>query len=145
MLRRTATTERVAEALHVKPATVRKYARDHILPFDTTPGGHRRFDVDEAVQAVVVAMTRAGRPGAVESGEAGRPGAIESGEAGGPGVVESGEAGWEPAPDIPYVRVEPAHSVVVTALATAPIDDAPIGVYDTPEDQAGWATGLPVV
>src|SRR5680860_1079421 len=81
-----ASAARVAEALHVRPATVRKYARDHILPFDTTPGGHRRFDVDEVVQAVAVAMRRAGRPGA----------------------VASGEAEWEPAPDIPYVRVEPA-------------------------------------
>lgn len=52
-MNRTATTEQVAAALHVKPATVRKYAREQRLPFDTTPGGHRRFDVDEAVRAVL--------------------------------------------------------------------------------------------
>lgn len=50
---RTATTEQVAAALHVKPATVRKYAREQRLPFDSTPGGHRRFDVDEAVRALL--------------------------------------------------------------------------------------------
>lgn len=52
-MNRTATTEQVAAALHVQPATVRKYARDQRLPFDTTPGGHRRFDVDEAVHAML--------------------------------------------------------------------------------------------
>ncbi len=52
-MNRTATTEQVAAALHVKPATVRKYAREQRLPYDTTPGGHRRFDVDEAVRAVL--------------------------------------------------------------------------------------------
>jgi hypothetical protein len=52
-VRRTATSEQVAAALHVKPATVRKYAREHRLPYDTTPGGHRRFDVAEAVAAVL--------------------------------------------------------------------------------------------
>ncbi|MGA0831177.1 MAG: helix-turn-helix domain-containing protein, partial [Nitriliruptoraceae bacterium] len=36
-MRRTATTEQVAAALNVKPATVRKYAREHRLPYDTTP------------------------------------------------------------------------------------------------------------
>lgn len=52
-MNRTATTEQVAAALHVKPATVRKYAREQRLPFDSTPGGHRRFDVDEAVRALL--------------------------------------------------------------------------------------------
>lgn len=54
---RTATTEQVAEALHVGPATVRKYAREHRLPYDTTPGGHRRFDVEEAVEAILGSRT----------------------------------------------------------------------------------------
>jgi hypothetical protein len=44
---RTATAAQVATALHVKAATVRKYARGRRIPFDSTPGGHRRFDVRE--------------------------------------------------------------------------------------------------
>ncbi len=39
-------------SLHVKAATVRQYARAGRVPFDVTPGGHRRFDVDEVVQAM---------------------------------------------------------------------------------------------
>jgi DNA-binding GntR family transcriptional regulator len=49
---RTATTAAVAAALGLRPATVQGYARNGRIPFDTTPGGHRRFDVDE-VRAVL--------------------------------------------------------------------------------------------
>jgi excisionase family DNA binding protein len=49
---RTATTAEVAAALGLRPATVQGYARNGRIPFDTTPGGHRRFDVDE-VRAVL--------------------------------------------------------------------------------------------
>jgi excisionase family DNA binding protein len=49
---RTATTSEVAVALGLAPATVQKYARDRRIPFDLTPGGHRRFDVEE-VRAVL--------------------------------------------------------------------------------------------
>ncbi len=51
-LARTATTAEVAAALGLRPATVQGYARNGRIPFDTTPGGHRRFDVDE-VRAVL--------------------------------------------------------------------------------------------
>ncbi len=51
-MQRTETSAKVAEALHVKAATVRQYARAGRVPFDVTPGGHRRFDVDEVVQAM---------------------------------------------------------------------------------------------
>lgn len=47
---RNATTKEVAAALHVEPTTVQRYARDGRIPFDTTPGGHRRFDVDEVIR-----------------------------------------------------------------------------------------------
>lgn len=49
---RTATTEELVRALQIGPATVRRYARQRRVPFDTTPGGHRRFDIDEAVAAL---------------------------------------------------------------------------------------------
>lgn len=54
---RTATTEQVARALHVQPATVRGYAREARIPFDVTPGGHRRFDVGEVVEALATPFT----------------------------------------------------------------------------------------
>lgn len=46
-----ATTADVAEALNVKPATVRRYAIQGRIPCVTTPGGHRRYDLAEVVQA----------------------------------------------------------------------------------------------
>lgn len=46
-MNRTSTTTQVASALGLRPDTVRKYARNGQIPFDTTAGGHRRFDVDE--------------------------------------------------------------------------------------------------
>jgi excisionase family DNA binding protein len=47
---RTASTKDIAEALHVEPTTVQRYAREGRIPFDVTPGGHRRFDVAEVVE-----------------------------------------------------------------------------------------------
>jgi hypothetical protein len=38
--------------LGLAPATVQKYARDGRIPFDLTPGGHRRFDVEEVRAAL---------------------------------------------------------------------------------------------
>lgn len=86
---RTATTEQVAAALHVGPATVRKYARNHQLPYDTTPGGHRRFDVVEAVAAM--------RGQQLDDRD------VE------PEIVDF----------VPYVQVEPTHEVAVLATVAA--------------------------
>lgn len=44
---RTATTRHVALALHVTESTVQAYSRERLIPFDRTPGGHRRYDIDE--------------------------------------------------------------------------------------------------
>jgi hypothetical protein len=117
---RTATTEEVARALHVGPATVRKYARQSRVPFDTTPGGHRRFDVDEAVAALT--------GGSGSSEQAGPPVGTDAG-----GAL-----------DTPYVQVEPEFSVTVTC-ALAAVGDAPVGAYDTGEDRAVWAVETAVV
>lgn len=38
------TTKDVARLLRVSPETVRQYAREGRLPFQETPGGHRRYD-----------------------------------------------------------------------------------------------------
>ena len=49
---RTATTRQVALALHVTESTVQTYSRDSRIPFDRTPGGHRRYDIDEVRAAL---------------------------------------------------------------------------------------------
>lgn len=123
MTNRTATTEQVAAALHVKPATVRKYARERRLPYDTTPGGHRRFDVDEAVRAIL---------GDDTAPTTDAPGPDEA-------------ARWEPAGEVPYVHVDPAFSVVVHGTVRGPIEDAPVAVPDSPDDVEQWAQEYPVV
>jgi nucleoside phosphorylase/tetratricopeptide (TPR) repeat protein len=47
MKRRTAATSEVAAELGLAPATLQKYAREGRIPFDITPGGHRRFNTEE--------------------------------------------------------------------------------------------------
>lgn len=53
---RTLTTAEVAHALGVSQQTVRYHARHGAMPFSVTPGGHRRYDLDE----VRVALERRG-------------------------------------------------------------------------------------
>lgn len=51
-MERAATTSEVAALLGLASATVQKYAREGRIPFDTTPGGHRRFNVEEVRAAL---------------------------------------------------------------------------------------------
>ncbi|MBV9451379.1 MAG: hypothetical protein JO345_36380 [Streptosporangiaceae bacterium] len=51
-MKRTHKTGEVAEALGLRSATVQMYARNGRIPFDTTPGGHYRFDIDEVRAAL---------------------------------------------------------------------------------------------
>lgn len=46
---RTALPNVLAAALNVSSATVARYAREGLIPFETTPRGHRRFNVDEVL------------------------------------------------------------------------------------------------
>lgn len=114
---RTATTTQVAAALHVKPATVRKYAREHRLPFDTTPGGHRRFSVEEAVRSVLGEQD-------VED-----PGVLD-----GEDLVET----------VPYVWVVPK-SVLAAPASAARVTPATVRVHDTALDVEDWAEETVVV
>lgn len=59
--RRRATSSEVAAALGLKAATIQLRARQGRIPFGLTPGGHRRFDVDEVRAAF------AKRPAAVRT------------------------------------------------------------------------------
>jgi len=107
---RTASTRQVAAALHVKPATVRKYAREDRIPYDVTPGGHRRFDVGEAVAAV---------RGAVDGEDLG-------------GDLEEGTT----AP--PFARVRPA--TVVSLVASARVrHERSAPVHDSSTEVDDWA------
>jgi excisionase family DNA binding protein len=45
------TTKDVARLLHVSAETVRQYARDGRLPYEQTPGGHRRYDRGTVLRA----------------------------------------------------------------------------------------------
>jgi hypothetical protein len=49
----------LAAALGLRPATVQQYARNGRIPFDTTPGGHRLFDIEEVRSALAL---NSGRP-----------------------------------------------------------------------------------
>jgi hypothetical protein len=116
-MNRTATTRQVAAALHVQPATVRKYAREHRLPYDTTPGGHRRFSVEEALHAVL--------------GEQ-----IEED----PGVRDDEDL----VATVPYVRVAPA-SVSASSTSTARVTPTRVRLLDTALDVADWSEETLVV
>jgi|GEM_PF-2580917 len=50
-----ATTKDIANALGVDEQTVRRYAREGIIPFAQTLGGHRRYDLDEVQAALALA------------------------------------------------------------------------------------------
>ncbi|MGH3301959.1 MAG: hypothetical protein ACRDOK_09810 [Streptosporangiaceae bacterium] len=68
---RTENTAAVAAALGLRPATVQMYARNGRIPFDSTPGGHRRFDVDEVRAALDLRPSAAVAPPARSRGTRG--------------------------------------------------------------------------
>lgn len=45
----------LARALGISPDSVGRYAREGRIPFAVTPGGHRRYDIDEVRLALGVA------------------------------------------------------------------------------------------
>jgi len=51
-VRRDQTSAQIGQALGLAAATVQKYAREHRVPYDATPGGHRRFNLDEVRDAL---------------------------------------------------------------------------------------------
>lgn len=57
-----ATTRDIARALKIDEQTVRRYARDGIIPFSETLGGHRRYDLDEVRAALARARSRQFEP-----------------------------------------------------------------------------------
>jgi hypothetical protein len=113
---RTASTEAVATALNVGPATVRKYAREHRVPYDTTPGGHRRYDVSEVLDTLGVVDTPGRR---------------------------TAEDSWAEVVDTPFVRVPTqrrhAHVEVRKDHHPAP------RTYGTAEEHEAWAAETTVV
>jgi len=51
-MRRDRSSGQIGEALGLAAPTVQKYARDGRVPYDVTPGGHRRFNLDEVRAAL---------------------------------------------------------------------------------------------
>ena len=51
-MRRDLTTAAVADQLGLSASTVQKYAREGAIPFETTPGGHRRYNLGEVRRAL---------------------------------------------------------------------------------------------
>ena len=117
MKARTATTEEVAAALRVQPATVRKYARERRLPYDTTPGGHRRFDVEEAVRALL---------GVQDAGD---------------GDILEPE---DHVAAVPYVPIAPT-SVYAASTSIASVTRAPVHVVDSASEVTDWASEADLV
>jgi MerR family regulatory protein len=52
----------IARALHVSEQTVRAYAREGLIPFVETPGGHRRYVLDDVRTALARARKRSFKP-----------------------------------------------------------------------------------
>lgn len=46
-MKRSAYPQDVAEALGISVDTVSRYAREGLIPFDSTPKGHRRYNLEE--------------------------------------------------------------------------------------------------
>ena len=57
-----ARTKDIARALDIDEQTVRRYAREGIIPFAETLGGHRRYDLDEVRAALTRARARRFEP-----------------------------------------------------------------------------------
>lgn len=51
-MERAAAAAHVAAALGLSADSIGRYAREGRIPFSTTPGGHRRFNIDEVGQAL---------------------------------------------------------------------------------------------
>jgi len=59
-MERTCAAAQVAAALSLSPDSIGRYAREGRIPFSATPGGHRRFNIDEVRQALAPAGSAAG-------------------------------------------------------------------------------------
>ena len=57
----------IAKELHITEGTVRAYARDGMIPFVETPGGHRRYVLEDVRAALELAKKRSFDP--LEEGE----------------------------------------------------------------------------
>jgi excisionase family DNA binding protein len=99
--KRDATTKQVAATLGVTESTVQLYSRARRIPFDRTPGGHRRSNVDEVRAALYeegrTALTPLARTG-LDAGRPVRRGAVASMDAERHAVAGEGLAGAERKP-----------------------------------------------
>jgi len=52
----------IAKELHISEQTVRAYARAGLIPYVETPGGHRRYVLEDVRQALAAAKKRSFEP-----------------------------------------------------------------------------------
>lgn len=52
----------LAKELHISEGTVRAYARDGLIPFVETPGGHRRYVLEDVRAALEMAKSHSIEP-----------------------------------------------------------------------------------
>lgn len=52
----------IAKEFHISEATVRAYARDGLIPFVETPGGHRRYVLEDVRRAIALSKKRSFEP-----------------------------------------------------------------------------------
>ncbi len=48
------TSKQLADQLNISASTIRLYARERLIPFSETPGGHRRFDLGDVRAALAL-------------------------------------------------------------------------------------------
>ncbi|MEX0835478.1 MAG: helix-turn-helix domain-containing protein [Nitriliruptor sp.] len=75
------TTKQIADALGLAPSTVQKYARDGHVLHDMTPGGHRRFNLEEVRAALFEEASSLRRPALALDGGLGTGEAVTFSEA----------------------------------------------------------------
>lgn len=109
------TGKELARILELSPSTVRGYAQRGIIPFETTPGGHRRYapeEVKKALQEVRASIAP-----------------LEPGE--GPRLASAADAGpdFELAPRWrPAITTAMLHDDVAPAPASGPLRVPVIGI-----------------
>lgn len=59
LVSRTHFPKEVATALGISVDTVGRYAREGIIPFEVTPKGHRRYDIEEVRDALASSLSSA--------------------------------------------------------------------------------------
>jgi hypothetical protein len=112
-------SKRIAMEFHITAQTVRQYARDGVIPYVETPGGHRRFELDEVRAALRVARAREfaplrnGEPPRVSDDRSGTPIQTTGMIGAAPTRASGDDAAGDDALGIPFIGVRGSSRFVV--------------------------------